>query len=131
MVESGSTGRAWDARRSRSPMTLSYLSGRLLRLIGVEGDCRVAALGTIHGEVGMMQQRSRIDSIRADQGDAQTHLYLDLNVVEVDGASHRRVQAVGDEPCPVTVGARQDEGELVTAEPGHGVRVAQGSAQTA
>ena len=87
-------------------------------------------LREVEGHVGVAQKRVRVRAVLREDGDSDAR--VDLEVDTHHGARPREClpEPVGELESALCIGARGDDGELVTAESGDGVD-SRGRPQTA
>ena len=86
-------------------------------------------LGPVHREIGVLQQGLRALAVGREQRDPEARARLPDPGREPEGTIELARDLVGDQGRRLGVGqVREDQRELVAADPGHGVALAQGRA---
>ena len=106
--------------------------GAVLVQLGIVGHApALLLLGDVHGHVGPLQKGVGIRSVIGENGNADARLNIQLEPFEPE----RRLQRLADLAAQIGGIIRrrdpvQKHRELVTAEPGHGVRLFHGALET-
>jgi hypothetical protein len=83
-------------------------------------------LRDVHRDVGVAQQRLGVGAVPRGDDDADAGLHVERHPLDVEGTVQRHTQSLRDAPgLADAVHERQQDGELVAAEPGDGVAVAE------
>jgi hypothetical protein len=87
--------------------------------LAVGQDARTAALGLVHGRVGMLGQGERVRAVLGIQRDAEAARDTDRHAAQVERLGDGAAQALGlFGDAVVVVRARGQDGELVPAQAG-------------
>ena len=85
-------------------------------------DPGLQRLGQVHGRVGPLEQRVRVEGVLGEAGDADAGLHAEADRLEVERLAQRVEEARGGVPgCHQADEIGKEDGELVAAQPAHGV----------
>jgi hypothetical protein len=77
--------------------------------------------GAVHGHVGVLEQFRGVVAVLGIDRDPDAGVQVEGDPVDAEGLLQRHAQLVGHRAGSLGSGARQQDGELVPAEPGDGV----------
>jgi hypothetical protein len=114
-------------RAAQGVLQLQAAAGGGVHLLGVEAEGVAAgALGFVHGGVGVSEQRLDAVAVAREQADAEAGRAVQRTAVEIDRRRQGADQLLRHPGEVLLLGdVRQDNGELVAADPRHQVVGAQ------
>ena len=83
----------------------------------VESEVGVAALGAVHRDVGLLNERLDIGSVLGVERDADAGLRVDLDVLEFEGRAQRGRDRLRQSHRRVAVAAVAEDRKLIATEP--------------
>jgi hypothetical protein len=92
-------------------------------------DALAAALGDVHGDVGVAQQLGLVDGLALVEGDADAGADGDLPADQGERRAQGGQDPLGEHPRRLEIRVLGQDGELVAAQPADGVVLAQAAAQ--
>jgi hypothetical protein len=81
----------------------------------------VGLFGAVHGHVGVLEQLRRVGAVLGIHRDPDAGVQVEGDPADAEGLLQRHAQLVGHRAGSLGGGAREQDGELVPAEPGDGI----------
>jgi hypothetical protein len=108
----------------REPLGAVLVHGRV-----VDQEPDMGLLGHVHGNVGVLEQLGGVAAVLGVDRDPDAGIQVEGHPADAEGLVERRTELVGDRTGPVSGCARQQDRELVPAQPGNRVGSSEGPAQ--